>query len=239
MSVFLIFMGLDLISHSLTHFLESKGSHKPHKPHAHDRISAGSVDIAALSAIAATLVSALLLKNHARIGKALRFAYIESLPSVLSNPSHFLTLSCSTLLLLLPLISLHTFVWLDGLLSVLFAIAMLSLGGSMSLTLGRMLLMSYAGPGINEVIRDIENDPNVSGIDEAKFWQVHYGLCMANLKLRVRGSAEDMTRLRDKITSLVKNRLGGGYGTGGQRWEVSTQLTAEKIPWTTGSGIGR
>src|SRR5436190_39093 len=97
MSVFLVFMGFDLISHNLKHALESLGSHTPHHPHTHERISPGSVDSAALLAILATLVSAIGLKNHARISKAMRFAYIESLPSVLSNPSHFLTLSCSTI----------------------------------------------------------------------------------------------------------------------------------------------
>ncbi len=238
MSVFLIFMGMDLISHSLTHILESSGGHEPHSAHSHERLSAGSVDFAALAAITATLVSAFLLRNHARIGKAMRFAYIESLPSVLSNPSHFLTLSCSSLLLLLPLLSLHTYLWLDRLLSGIFAVAMLLLGGSLSLTLGRMLLMSYAGPGVDFVMRDIANDPNVKSVEEAQFWQVHYGLCMANLRLRVKGNADDLARLRDKIGSLVKNRLGGGYGTGGQRWEVSTQLTLEKEPWVSGTGTG-
>jgi hypothetical protein len=37
-----------------------------------------------------------------------------------------------------------------------------------------------------------------------------------------------MNKLRDRITNLIKSRLGGGYGSGGQKWEVSTQLTLEK-----------
>lgn len=227
LSVLLLFMGLDLISHNLQHFLEASG-HEPHHTHDHERVSPGSVDITAVLAISSTLISAIGLKNHARIGKAMRFAYIESLPSVLSNPSHFLTLSCSTLLLLLPLLSIKLYVWLDRILSGTIAISMCVLGVRLVKTLGSMLLMSYSGRGVSDVMRDIESDPAVSGIDDARFWQVHYGLCMANLKLRVSGSEENLVRLRERISSLIKNRLGGGYGSGGQKWEVSLQFTTEQ-----------
>ncbi|KAJ5091647.1 hypothetical protein NUU61_006517 [Penicillium alfredii] len=227
MCVLLLFMGLDLISHNLQHFLERSG-HEPHHPHEHDRVSLGTVDVTAILAILSTLVSAILLKNHARIGKAMRFASMESLPSVLSNPSHFLTLSCSTLLLLLPLVSIRIYDWLDKVLSGTIAISMCVLGVRLVKALGSMLLMSYSGPGVTEVIKDIEADPSVFGVDDARFWQVHYGLCMANLKIRVSGTEETLVRLREKISSLIRNRLGGGYGTGGQKWEVSLQFTIER-----------
>lgn len=227
MSVFLLFMGLDLISHNLQHVLESIG-HESHHEHQHRRVTPGTVDIAALFAIISTLVSAIGLGNHARIGKAMRFAYMDSLPSVLSNPSHFLTLSCSALLLLLPLLSVQMYVWLDRFLSGTIAVSMCFLGVRLVKTLGLMLLMSYSGNGVSQIIKDIESDPAVSAVDEARFWQVHYGLCMANLKIRIRGSEETSTRMRERIASLIRNRLGGGYGSGGQRWEVSTQLTLEQ-----------
>jgi Co/Zn/Cd efflux system component len=230
MSVFLLFMGFDLISHNLKHVLESLGSHEAHHPHTHERVSPGSVDSAALSAIVATLVSAIGLKNHARISKAMRFDYISSLPSVLSNPSHFLTLSCSGIMLILPLLSITLYIWLDRLLCTVIAISMFILGVRLATVQGLMLLMSYSGAGVSDVMREIEAEPSVTAVEEARFWQVHYGLCMANLKLRVRGSGVGdeggSTRLRDKIGGLVKNRLGGGYGKGaGVKWEVTTQLT--------------
>ncbi|KAJ6160591.1 hypothetical protein N7470_003987 [Penicillium chermesinum] len=215
MCVLLLFMGLDLISHNLQHFLEKAG-HEPHHEHEHDRVSLGSVDVTAVLAIASTLVSAIGLKNHARIGKAMR------------NPTHFLTLSCSALLLLLPLVSIRIYDWLDKLLSGTIAVAMCALGVRLVKTLGSMLLMSYSGPGVSDVIKDIEAEPSVFGVDDARFWQVHYGLCMANLKVRVSGNEDNIARLREKISSLIRNRLGGGYGTGGQKWEVSLQFTIER-----------
>ena len=94
--------------------------------------------------------------------------------------------------------------------------------------------MSYSGKGVSEVMREISSEPLVSVVEEARFWQVHYGLCMANLKLRIRGSggggAEDaqLGKLRDRICLLVKNRLGGGYGKGGGlKWEVTVQMTSD------------
>lgn len=230
MSVLLLFMGLDLISHNLQHHLENLGDHEAHHTHDHERVSAGEVDFAALLAVVATLISALALKNHARIGKALRFAWIESLPSVLANPSHFLTISCSLLLLLLPLLSINIYVWLDRALSLTIAISMCVLGFRLVRTLGFMLLMSYDNTDdVNDIMRDIESDPSVTAIEGAKFWQVHYGLCMACLTLRVRGTEEGLGRLRDKVCSLVRGRLGGGYGAGGQRWEVNVQFDLDRF----------
>jgi len=229
MSVLLLFMGLDLISHNLQHVLEGLGDHEAHHAHDHERVSAGEVDSAALLAIVSTLISAFVLGNHARIGKAMRFAVIESLPSILANPSHFLTISCSMLLLLLPLLSVKQYLWLDRSLSATIAVSMCILGSRLVRTLGFMLLMSYDNAAaIGDIMRDIENDPSVTGIEDARFWQVHYGLCMAGIKLRVRGSEEGLLRLRDKVGSLVKGRLGGGYGGGGCRWEVSLQFNIDR-----------
>lgn len=228
MSVFLLFMGMDLISHNLQHVLEGIG-HEPHYTHPHERVSLGEVDAAALIAILSTVVSAFLLGNHARIGKAMRFAYIENLPSILGNPSHFLTISCSLLLLLLPLLSIKMYLWIDRALSCTVAVSMCILGFRLVKTLGFMLLMSYNDTGVVDVIRDIESDPSVTAIEEARFWQVHYGLCMANLQLRVRGTEDGLVKLGERLTSLIKNRLGGGYVGGGQKWEVSTQLNLDRF----------
>ena len=99
-----------------------------------------------------------------------------------------------------------------------------------------MLLMSYSGTGVNEVVGEIGQDAMVVGVEKAEFWQVHYGLCMANLRLRVRGTdvsgtPEDVqqARLRERVERIVRNKLGGGYGKGkGVRWEVTTMLVLDK-----------
>ncbi|KAH9992183.1 cation efflux family-domain-containing protein [Xylariaceae sp. FL0662B] len=241
MSIFLIFGGFDLVSHNLKHVLEGKNGHEAHHPDPHGaapRVQPGSLDMASLAAIAGTLVSAYGLRNHARIRKVMRVSYLASLPSVLSNPFHFLTLSTSTLMVLLPLLSIPMHVLLDSAVCALVAIAMVLLGLRLATAQGLMLLMSYGGRSgsssgknkdvsVADIMREIESEPSVERIEEAQFWQVHYGLCMANLKLCVVRGSDDATlsRLRLRISNLIQNRLGEGYGKGGSlRWEVSLQM---------------
>ncbi|KAI1076262.1 cation efflux family-domain-containing protein [Whalleya microplaca] len=247
MSIFLIFGGFDLVSHNLKHVLEGKSGHVAHHPDPHagaPRVELGSLDMTSLAAIAGTLVSAYGLRNHARISKVMRVSYLASLPSVLSNPFHFLTLSTSTLMVLLPLLSIPMHIVLDSAICGLVAIAMFLLGLRLAIAQGLMLLMSYGGRSgttttsssgtgkskdvsVADVVREIESEPSVERVEEAQFWQVHYGLCMANVKLCVVRGSDDATlsRLRARVASLIQNRLGEGYGKGGSlRWEVSLQM---------------
>lgn len=239
LSVLLIFFGFDLISHNAKHALEGLGNHEPHHSHSHhDRVSAGTLDFTVLLALGSTLVSAVGLKNHERIGRATRFAAMENLPlpspfsSVLSNPSHFLTLSCSTTMLLLPLLELHTYEMIDKLLSLSIAFAMLFLGVNLGRSVGGMLLMSYPSTGVTDVMNDIKHDPLVQGVEVAKFWQAHYGVGLANLRLRIVdlcGEEAALIRLRERIVGLIRNRLSGGYGSSGatQKWEVSIEFQVD------------
>ncbi|KGQ05809.1 putative metal transporter C16E9.14c [Beauveria bassiana D1-5] len=234
MSIFLLFGGFDLVSHNLKHLLESVGDHEPHHEHVHGEGPAGSVDLACAAAIISTLASAYGLKNHARIAKVMRVSYLASLPSILSNPFHLLTLLFSTLVALLPLFSIELYTWLDRLICALISLAMFGLGMRVAIAQGLMLLMSYGGTNggaeVSSVIQDIESEASIASVDEAQFWQVHYGLCMANLKISVQKGSDEvaLSRLRNRITSLIQNRLGGGYGTGGNvKWEVSLQLNAD------------
>ncbi|KAI5807103.1 cation efflux family-domain-containing protein [Geopyxis carbonaria] len=234
MSVFLLFMGFDIISHTTEHLVEGlyEDSHGHAGAHVHEehlaRVSAGSVDLAALAALLSTTISAMLLKNHARIGKAMQFAALSSLPSILSNPSHLLTILCSTVLLLIPLLSLPVSAWLDRTLALTMALAMITLGVRLVKVLGSMLLMSYGGTGVPRLVDEIASDPAVREVQEARFWQAHHGLCIATVKLVVADGGESAERsMREKITRLVRDRLGGVYGggKGGAKWEVSVAIT--------------
>lgn len=233
LSIFLLFGGFDLVSHNLKHFLEGLGNHEPHHSHTHDE-EASPFDLAAVAAIISTLVSAYGLKNHARIAKVMRVSYLAALPSILSNPFHFLTLFVSALLALFPLLSITMHTWMDHLICGVIAVAMFSLGMRVAVAQGLMLLMSYGGhngnDGVSHVLREIESDSSVTRVDDAQFWQVHYGLCMANLKISVVRGYDEMSigKLRNRVCSLIQNRLGEGYGTGGNvRWEVTMQISTD------------
>ena len=158
LSILLIFFGFDLLSHNAKHFLEGLSQTQELHRHAHSHQPAphGSIDTTAGVALVTTLISALGLQNHARIGKAMRFAAFENLPSVLSNPSHLLTISCSATLLVLPLLSVTIYGWVDKTMSMGIALSMLALGVHLGSVVGSMLLMSYPGKGVQKVIKDSE-----------------------------------------------------------------------------------
>jgi Co/Zn/Cd efflux system component len=236
MSVFLLFGGFDLVSHNLKHFLETLGNHEAHHAHDHDHVSAASIDMVAAAAIVSTLVSAYGLQNHARIAKVMRVSYLAHLPSILSNPFHFFTLFFSALIALLPMFSISLYTWLDRLICAVISLAMFTLGMRLAVAQGLMLLMSYGGQsgndGVTSVIREIEGDSSVTRVDDAQFWQVHYGLCMANLRISVIKGCDEILlgKLRNRISSLIQNRLGEGYGNGGNtRWEVTVETSYDPI----------
>ncbi|KLU85366.1 cation efflux family protein family [Magnaporthiopsis poae ATCC 64411] len=84
--------------------------------------------------------------------------------------------------------------------------------------------------GVSAVVREIEAEPNVARVEEAQFWQVHYGLCMANLKVCVVSGCDDgaLSQLRSRISRVIQNRLGEGYGRGSSlRWEVTLQTSTD------------
>lgn len=221
-------------------------------------VSAGTVDLATLAAVLSTLVSAYGLKNHARIRRVMRPSYFASfLPEILANPFHSLTLFFSFLMLLLPALPVGSFAWLDKLICVAIAVSMFVLGMRLAVAQGLMLLMSYngrqhrtsvssssavatttglgksgsgGGSDADAVVREIESEPNVARVEEAQFWQVHYGLCMATLKLCVARGCDDaaLSLLRQRVARIVQNRLGEGYGKGGAlRWEVTLQTSTD------------
>lgn len=242
MSIFLVFGGFDLVSHNLKHMLESLGHHAPHHPHATSPPS----QICALAAAFSTLVSAYGLRNHSRIRRVMR---VPSLPlGAGSNPFHALTLLFSCVLLVLPLVVAvppPAFVWLDRAICALISASMFFLGVRLAVAQGLMLLMSYSSqqpasknvvaPGtgsssVAAVLREIEADPHVARVDEAQFWQVHYGLGVANLSVMLRGGGDDgvVSALRTRLARVVQSRLGEGYGRGGSlRWEVTVQMCGD------------
>jgi Co/Zn/Cd efflux system component len=127
---------------------------------------------------------------------------------------------------------------MDRLICAAIALSMFALGYRLAIAQSHMLLMSYSGGGsardntktVSAVVRDIELEPAITRVDDAQFWQVHYSLGMANLKVRVSKGADDNTlsRLRSRVAALVQNRLGEGYGHGQNlRWEVTLQTSTD------------
>jgi len=159
----------------------------------------------------------------------MHIAALSNLPSILSNPSHLLTLATSTLLLLIPLLSLPQSAYFDRALALTMAFSMIAIGAGLVRVLGSMLLMSHSR-GVDmvpKVVEEISNDLAVREVQEARFWQAHHGLFIATLKVVIEAGMEE-GRLRERVGRLVRERLGGVYGSGkgqGAKWEVSVAIT--------------
>jgi hypothetical protein len=227
MSIILLFMGIDLISHGLTHALE--GGHA-HQPHHHDHDSPRSRAFAALLAFLTTLLSIRVLAGQGPVGEAIDVSLFRSLlPRSARTQGHLLPLSLSGALFILPLIGIPIAGSTDVMFGVAYALAMIALGALLCYGIGRMLLMSYSrGGAVREVVQAIERDRLVAGVDEAKVWQVHYGLCMASFRLRVHDAADAAT-VRDRVDAHVRMRLRAGHEKwDAMRWEVSTQIAGDR-----------
>lgn len=210
-NIILLFMGLDLISHGLKDTLGEAHIHEHHhEVHSH------SVNFPAVLGICSTVFSASFLGGESRTRRARQ------------KSSQYLPISLAILLVVTSLFGVPATGAFDFSLSFLYASAMIVLGIRLCYKVGLMLLMSYSGSGVRQIVDDIVADPAVVSVQEANVWQVHYSLCMASFKLKAR-SADQVDRVRDRIASLVKNRLGGGYGEGskGVRWEISSQITID------------
>lgn len=85
--------------------------------------------------------------------------------------------------------------------------------------------MSYSGAGVDELVSELEAEEGVTEVQEAKVWQVHYGLAMASFRIRVR-TREGGERVREGISRMVRKWLGGGEGQG-VRWEVSCMVAVD------------
>ncbi|KKA27411.1 hypothetical protein TD95_000470 [Thielaviopsis punctulata] len=239
MSVVLLFGGFDLVSHGVKHYLSDGHAHDLNHDNDHDH--AADVVLACFSAISATLLSAYGLRNHARISRAMRVSYLSALPSLLSNPFHVLTFASSSLLLGLSFVGSNAahYALLDASICAAIAVAMFALGFRLAVAQGLMLLMSYGGTAtglflsdnqVPRIVREVEEEPEVTKVEDAQFWQVHYGLGLANLQLRVAKGVDEvaLSKLRVRVSNLVQNRLGEGYGQGSSlRWEVTVQTTVD------------
>lgn len=293
-------------------YVAGSGGHASEHMHGGGKVVApGSVDLVALAAIISTLVSAYGLRNHAKVSRLMMSAHgggwassspsssswgrqlLQRLPGVLANPFHFLTLSSAAVMLLLPLLSLGFYRWVDRLLCLAIAVSMFTLGLRLAVAQGLMLLMSYAGnaggggggfsktkkgekwatmpardtqqedSAVSRVLREIAAEPGVVRVNDARFWQVHYGLCLASLRVvvargplllatyggNVGGNGGDdhldtaLAALRNRVALIVRSRLGGAdhsYGTGtantAVRWEVTVQV--ETVPGGDERGAG-
>lgn len=239
LSVALIFVGGDIMSHTIQDMASviyaSEGEHI----HSHGRdIHYHSCDVGAahgamhwtsmvfrvLLGLLATLISAISQGNNSRIGRTLRYGgmAISSLPLVFSNPLHLLTALFSCGVLLFPLLGPSGYHVVDSILTPLIAGSMCYVGWMLAKALGGMLVMSYPGAdSTDEIERQIEQDPLVLSVTDISLWQVHHDLWLASLRIDIRGSDKDEQEIRERAAKIIKEVMGDD---GSVQWETTVDI---------------
>lgn len=246
LSISLIFMGGDIMSHSiqdivqaiyLGSFLSASHSHgaisRPQEHsvtdghgHGHgfsdspDNVDWNVIVFRVVLGIFVTIVSAVGFDNHSRIARALRNGYngsaaLNSLPSFLSNPSHFITVTFSVAILLYPFESPIVRRISDTLLTPIIAVSMCYVGWSLAKSLGGMLVMSFPGENrVENVTAEIAKLPHVAKVQEVSVWQVHHSVWLACMKIEMNGgNAQDESIVRSEASRLVKDIMNEGFET--------------------------
>jgi divalent metal cation (Fe/Co/Zn/Cd) transporter len=239
LSVSLIFMGGDIMSHVVQDMVQSiydpgHHSHEHGKPvhshgagivDVHDSLSWASLVFRVMLGVLATVVSAVGLDNHSRISRTMHRdeSAISWMPSILSNPSHFMTLTFSIAILLFPLLGASGYVFVDALLTPVIAGSMCYIGWLHAKGLAGMLVMSYPGTDhITEIDAEIHKDPLVSSVSDISLWQVHHELWLASMKIVMTGTDTDERALRERASFIVREIMGEDHLT---RWETTIDIT--------------
>lgn len=235
LSILLIFMGGDIMSHSIQEIVQvfyGDASHSHGHAHAHahgsgedgDHLHWSGILFKVCLAILVTVVSAVGLDNHTRISKALRS--ISSMPSILSNPSHFITIFFCAVVLTLPFFSAATRTTIDAILTPCIAISMCYLGWTLAKSLGGMLVMSFPGENrIDEVEAELMKLPGVVAVSDISVWQVHHSAWLACMKVEIRDDPDTEQRVREESSRIVKLVMGEGEDGNDIRWETTIDIT--------------
>uniref|UniRef100_A0A060T6I7 Zinc transporter n=1 Tax=Blastobotrys adeninivorans TaxID=409370 RepID=A0A060T6I7_BLAAD len=251
LAVTLLFMGGDIMSHSVQGAVESLygggsghdgadaghegGGHHHHStPHEHDvAMGISSMAIRVILGLIVTVVSAVGLGNHSRISRAMRLDESSIVSSMPINLSHFMTITFSLAVLFMPMVGPAGYALTDKLLTPLMAAGMCYVGWSIAKVLSGMLIMSYTGPDrISDIENDICADPVVNNVTRVSFWQVHHDLWLVSMKIMMEGTEEDEQRVRNNAVKAIRNFINGAQGdpgvgsvADGLRWESTIDIT--------------
>ncbi|KAK9239298.1 cation efflux family-domain-containing protein [Lipomyces kononenkoae] len=212
-AVGLLFMGIDIGAHLCENFMKHAITESAPHDHESERFYARGTSIVVMLEIMATIVSSIVFMNHERVGTAVQFSYIKKLKYGLNNPLYLTTICSCLVILSLPIwTSEPWYSTIDSMLAVVIALAMCFVGWMTALTLGRMLLMGFDGRCARMILDEIQADRHVKSIEESRMWQVHYGLCIINIKLQLQSSAVDEAAVRANVNKIIGDVLKANLG---------------------------
>lgn len=260
LSIMLIFTGGDVMSHSIQDIVQSVYSGHAGAAHSHGMsghqhgsesgvLHWGSIMAKVGLGIIVTIVSAVGLDNHSRIGRAMNHsgssarAAFRSLPWILSNPSHFITLTFSAVILVYPVVPSDARQVIDALVTPCIATSMCYVGWILAKSLGVMLVMSFPGEDkVDQVKSSVLALPGVVSVENVSIWQVHHSSWLACMKVHmsggggIGGTEGEEQRVREAAGRLLRDVMSGPTTVEEQirsYAKVKLNQTQEKVRWET------
>ena len=257
LSISLIFMGGDIMSHCIQDIVRTFYVHDSLAPHNHgsshhhhgddSTLHWSNIILRVCLAIIVTVVSAVGLDNHTRISHALRnsreagHSAFSSLPWILSNPSHFITVTFSAVILILPFVTEGTRRTIDTILTPCIAGSMCYMGWMLAKSLGGMLVMSFPGENrIDQVEMEVKKLPSVISVSDISVWQVHHSAWLACMKIVMIGTEATEQNIREQASKIIKDIMGENIEIKDEKISRSKmKLYQDNIRWETTIDIHR
>ncbi len=228
LSVSLIFVGCDLISHFAEEFMVSFFNDEEGHDHTsgHNHHNSNSIDINlplyeffVLLTVTVTLVSSNMVVNKERVNNMItNFSFLKN--TIINNPTHFITLIFSAYLFLYPFVaSFDSDLKINEASTLFISVMICYIGWKIVRYLGCIILLSYPNTKksynaiSNAIIKDIKDLDQFKSnytISNLIIFRVHLKLLTVFMNIKmVGGSDDDELNLRYQINELVKQHMDG------------------------------
>ncbi|CAI2191578.1 6530_t:CDS:2 [Funneliformis geosporum] len=198
-TLYLLFVALYMLKEGLEHFIletseEHVEGHSPDFPM-----------VWVLSALGATLISAIGYRNHKGFSALSRST--SSMIGTQSNLFTLATLLCGASVILVGVLTEqnHSLGWLDKLVSILESILMFYLAGPVAVALGKILLQTTPDIELRSLeacLREIQLDPTILSLTATHFWANSYGQLVGTICVQIKPDANEQT-----VLACVYSRL--------------------------------
>ncbi|KAL7327990.1 hypothetical protein PS15p_206335 [Mucor circinelloides] len=225
-TIYLMFATMHNTKESLEHFLlqDHHGVEVHDTKEHHLKFSLGMFFLVG-TAITATCLSSITLRNHDNFVRYLRrrpstvhgFTYNvinrargNPIHALLSNIYSTLIVLCGSVILLTYMFGIAT-PFVDKFLALSESVVMFYLGFPTAKALAKVLLQTTPNTvqnGVENRLREIQQDPQILNVDRVHFWQTTYGKCVGTIEIQVRPEADEQAVLQlvyQKLEGLTSN----------------------------------
>jgi len=233
LSVSLIFVGCDLISHFLEEFMisffddGSSGGHDHSSGHNHHNTSS-TIEISLilyeffiLLTVATTFISSNFIVNKDRVNSMItNFSFLQN--TIVNNPTHFITLVFASYLFLYPFVSsIGSDFKINEISTLSISVLICFIGWKIVKYLGSIILLTYPNSKVSFTTISNKISSEITDLDLFKanykvsnliIFRVHMKLLTVFMSIKmVGGSDDDELNLRCQITDIIKKHLNDDY----------------------------